>query len=237
MKIETKVDSELSHAVTNIEDYDYEFLNDTIHDRINLMANLYPNDVPFIFEQNGGLKLTYIELKRKVEVMAHNLLSLSFQKGDRFAFQLPNTVETLVSTIACGYIGVISVAIDPLQINNSLELEYILEKVNPRGLVLMVSFNDIYYYNLFRQICPQIDKSELDTSLLKFNNLKHVFLAKKLENLPLVEDLTCNYSHLHNFEEIFNENTNFGSSKYELPNLDPHDPIFISFTVCIIYTV
>lgn len=233
MIIKTQVDSELSHATTNVENF--EFLNETIRDRIDVMAKLYPNDVPFVFEQNGGLKLTYTELKRRVETMAQNLLSLGFQKGDRFAFQLPNTVETLISTLACAYIGVISVAIDPTWINSSNELEYLLEKVKPSGLVLMTSFNGLYFYNLFRDISENFVGNHDSETSHKFSFLKHVFLARTLENFPLVQDPSVDYSNLRYFEEVLNENANLGSVKHQLPHLDPHDPVFLSFTVILYF--
>ena len=139
-----------SHVVTELDGY--QFLNDTIRDRIDIMGIEYAQDVVFIFEQNGGLELTYGELRKNVRRIAEKLLKFKFEKGDRLAFQLANSVETILITLACAYIGVLPVAIDPAFFD--FQMEFMLEKANPKGFIVMSSFEGVFHFSISKK-CVQ----------------------------------------------------------------------------------
>lgn len=221
--------SSKSESYANVKTQEnFEFSNETIRDRIITMARLYPDHVPFVFEQNGISNLTWADLKRRVEVMAQNLLSLGFKKSDRLAFCFPNTIESIITMLACSYIGVISTPFHPRD-----EIEYMIEKSNPKGLVLMTSFDSIFYFRLLKKMCPEILKCDAKGEFVseKFKNLTHVFVAKSLENLELVQDTELDCSNLWDFKEIYEENAELSFNKIQLPILNPHDLSFLLFTV------
>lgn len=225
-KYSIKTDSQSSYSVGLVENY--QFMRDTLRDRINTMARLYPDHVPYIFEQNDSLQMTYFELKNRVEAMARRLLRLDFKKGDRIAMQLPDTVELVISIFACAYIGVISVPIDSTRFAH--ELEHILLTAKPKGIILMTSFDGVNFLDNFRQLCPEMNdckKGELISS--KFSDLKHVILLKKLVGYQLDSDPNEDFSCMWDFEEICGNNLETDNS--EIPDIDSHEPFIIFFTV------
>lgn len=236
MNIETRIvgdEQQLSHVVTKVNGY--HFLNDTIRDRIDIMGSLYADHVVFIFEQNGNMELTYGALRTNVRRMARNLLKYGFKKGDRLAFQLANSVETILTTLACAYIGVLPVAIDPSFYD--FQMEFMLEKANPKGFIIMSSFENIFHFNIFKEMCPELEvakKGELKSA--KFGELKHVFVAKRLKNLELAQDPNIDYSNTWDFEDILDLNLfaqceNEAEEVVEWPILNQHDPVFMIYTV------
>ena len=224
--METIVDPAYSHSYTKSDGI--ELINDTIRDLINKMATQHPNHVAYVFEQNGGLEITYSDLKRRVETMARNLLGLGFEKGDRLAFMLPYTVETLIITFSCAYIGVISVPIDPWWCLDNLQ--YALKLLDPKGLILMSCFEDVFYFRHFKDFCPEI-KSFVkgNLSIQSVPSLKHMILARKLVNFKLEEEEDEDYKNAWDINEIKNDNPEL--SKNYWPELSPHDPVFMVFTV------
>lgn len=69
----------VSYSFGSMENY--QFLEDTLRDRIDRFAHLYPDHVAYIFAQNGGYHMTYADLKNRVEHVALHLIRLGFKKG------------------------------------------------------------------------------------------------------------------------------------------------------------
>lgn len=229
MTTATQVDSAYSHAITKSDNI--KMITENLRELLNKMALDHPNHVAYIFEGNGGLEITYAELKRRVEQTARNLQSLGFVKGDILAFMFPYTVETLIITFACSYIGVISAPLDPWWCVK--ELEHALEIINPKGLILLSSFENVFYLREFKKFCPAFETSTKgNLRCSTFTNLKHVILARKLENYQLEVEDDSTYSNAWDIDEILHENLSLTKDiKKEWPELNPHDPWFIVFTV------
>lgn len=88
------------------------------------------NKLAYLFPYQG-IKLTFSELKERVDSAAQNLLDLGFQKGDRIAFALPNSVELLILSLAASEIGAISTLMNPAY--QKVEFEYMLKKTRAKG--------------------------------------------------------------------------------------------------------
>lgn len=222
------IDEKLSYSKCLSDNF--EFSTQTLRDRLNIMASLYPDHAPFIFQQNGGLELTYAELKSRVDIMAKNLWYLGFRPGDRLAFQLPDTVEFIVVLVTCSVLGLISVPIDPNRYD--YEIEYMLELSNPKGYILLNSFENIDYFEFFKKICPEIEttvRGQLHCA--KFDNLAHVFVIEHLENLDLTTLNDNDSQRVWRFDQISKPNDQFDIQKFQYPKLNPHDPSFMIFTV------
>lgn len=226
------VEANVSYAKGNYNLDGLKMIEYTIRDLLNKMAREFPDHVAFVFEQNGGLELTYAELNKRVETMARNLLALGFNKGDRLAFVLPYTVETLVIIFACAYIGVLSAPIDYMKCTQYLDDT--LKIINPKGYITVSNFNNTPFFDQFKMFCPEIDdtceKGNLKSSL--FPNLKHVIVANNLENCRLNDDENSDdYKNVWDINEILEENPAFEIDKTELPELSAHDPVFMMPTV------
>jgi fatty-acyl-CoA synthase len=82
-------------------------------------------------------RLTYAELEREVNQLAHALGALGVQPGDRVAIMLPNCAEFLVVLQALPRLGATAV-----QIGTRLkagEIEYILDNARPRAMIVHAS--------------------------------------------------------------------------------------------------
>ena len=154
--------------------------------------------------------------------MAQHLLSLGFKKGDRLAVMLPNIPEINISALAAASIGVIVVFLNPGY--QLVEVEYMLNKTNAKGIVILDNFKTLQHYNLLKTISPDIENSTKGE--LRLNNLpdlKHVFVVKN----RLISDKNAQYKGAWEFSEI----EKFGKVYQERPHVDFDDTFSILFTV------
>lgn len=229
-KYSVRTNSKASYSIGSGENY--TFLEDTLRDRIELFASRYPNHVAYIFSQNGGVQMTYADLKRRVESVARNLISLGFRKGDRLAIQLPDTLELMLLIFACAYIGLIAVPIDSTRFSHELEL--ILEKISPSGLVLMAAFDGVDYVQHLTDILPEVS-CQIKGHLIsrRFPQLKHVIVLEKLTGYSAKSSGSYNLTDITwSYDEIFNSNPNL--DYISLPETNPHDIFLILFTVILL---
>ena len=168
-----------------------------------------------------NLKLSYEDFDRAVDALAIGFLAIGLEKGDRLGIWSPNRLEWVLTQFATARIGVILVNINPAY--QLSELEYSLNKVGCKALVLAKNFKSSEYVKMIHTLAPEIDKclpGELKSSRLP--NLKHVVVMDAVENL----------NGLWSFENI----TNLGGDAEKLKlieidkNLTPDDPINIQFT-------
>ena len=168
-----------------------------------------------------NLKLSYEDFDLAVDALAIGFLAIGLEKGDRLGIWSPNRLEWVLTQFATARIGVILVNINPAY--QLSELEYSLNKVGCKALVLAKNFKSSEYVKMIHTLAPEIDKclpGELKSSRLP--NLKHVVVMDAVENL----------NGLWSFENI----TNLGGDTEKLKlieidkNLTPDDPINIQFT-------
>ena len=168
-----------------------------------------------------NLKLSYEDFDRAVDALAIGFLAIGLEKGDRLGIWSPNRLEWVLTQFATARIGVILVNINPAY--QLSELEYSLNKVGCKALVLAKNFKSSEYVKMIHTLAPEIDKclpGELKSSRLP--NLKHVVVMDTVENL----------NGLWSFENI----TNLGGDNEKIKlieidkNLNPDDPINIQFT-------
>lgn len=222
--------SKLAKSFFETTSSSFEFSNEAIRDRLDEMARLYPDHVAYIVEHNGDLEVTYAELRKRVECLARHLLVMGFEKGDRLAFQIPNSAETIFIVFACIYIGVVAV---PIDMNlNAAELEYFLVLSEPKGLICMPFFGGFPSLEVFKQVCPEIELTKRgELASAKLHNLKHVILLRSFWNLESEGEMDFDWSKFWKFEEIFNTNAELSSTDF--PSISPNDDAFVTFTVSI----
>ena len=93
-------------------------------------ARSYPQRLALI---SGNLRLTFSDLRDRVQRIASLLVTLGFQTGDRVAVLLPNQAQYLETVYACAWLGLIVV---PLNTRLSVEeIDHILADAQPRGLI------------------------------------------------------------------------------------------------------
>ena len=105
-----------------------------------------------------GVRLTYGELAHRVDVLSANLIASGLSPGDRVGIWAPNCVEWVVSQFATAKAGLILVNVNPAYRVN--ELEYVLNKVGCRALIVEPSFRSSDYIGMLNALAPEIQLGE-----------------------------------------------------------------------------
>ena len=147
-------------------------LGETLGVNFDLAAEKWgERDALIVRHQN--VRWTYSELKNEVDDFAAGLLALGLEPGDRIGIWSPNNSEWVVTQYATAKAGLILVNINPAY--RVAELEYALNKVTCKALVLATQFKSSDYMGMLKELAPEI-------SLCEPGNLK----SKRLPNLQAV---------------------------------------------------
>ena len=101
-----------------------------------------------------SVRLTYHELEARSQELAAGLLALGLKPGDRIGIWAPNCVEWALTQFASAKAGLILVNINPAY--RLYELEYALNKVECRALVLAESFKTSQYFQMIQELAPEL---------------------------------------------------------------------------------
>lgn len=83
--------------------------------------------------RSGEKRITFRELRERLEHVAASLISHGFRRGDRLAILLPNESDYIELIYACSWLGVIAI---PLNLRLSpTEIDRVLTDAAPRGLI------------------------------------------------------------------------------------------------------
>ena len=165
-------------------------------------------------------RLTYAELKRRVDAVACALMRLGLEKGDRVAIWSQNNVEWLLTQHATAKAGLVLVNINPAY--RRAELEYAINKVGCRAIILSPAFKTSNYIEMINDLAPELASS-------KPGELK----AAKLPSLQFVvrlgEDKTPGMS---NFSELLTPPSDAEKDRLAAlgATLKADEPINIQFT-------
>jgi fatty-acyl-CoA synthase len=100
------------------------------------------------------IRWTYRELKEHVDRLAAGLVALGLNAGERVGIWAPNCAEWVVTQFATARAGMILVNINPAY--RLGELEYALNKVGCRALILAPNFKTSDYHGMLRDLAPEI---------------------------------------------------------------------------------
>ncbi len=109
---------------------------------------------PALISTHQQVRWTYSELQERVDAVAANLIGLGLKAGDRVGLWAPNCAEWIVTQFATAKAGLILVNINPAY--RISELEYALNKVGCKALVLAESFKSSDYVSMLQEIAPEI---------------------------------------------------------------------------------
>jgi fatty-acyl-CoA synthase len=107
--------------------------------------------------RHQGIRWSYRELDAAADRMAAGLLALGLEPGDRVGIWSPNRSEWVVTQFATAKAGLILVNINPAY--RPGELEFALNKVGCKALVLAPAFKSSDYVAMLRQLAPEIATS------------------------------------------------------------------------------
>jgi fatty-acyl-CoA synthase len=103
-----------------------------------------------LISRHQNARLTYAQLREKVDALACGLRRLGLQKGDRVAIWSPNTAEWTLTQFATAKAGLILVNINPAY--RSYELGYVLRQSGVRLLVSAESFKSSDYRAMIEEV-------------------------------------------------------------------------------------
>lgn len=198
---------------------DTPLLFKTIGNALEEAARSY-GDRPALIVPHQKVRLTYADLNARADAVAANLVSLGLEPGDRVGLWAPNCAEWVVTQFATAKAGLILVNINPAY--RLSELEYALNKVGCKALVLAEKFKSSDYVGMLNEIAPELSNSEpgalsakrladLKTAIVISETAPPGFMAfNALETLPADDDIA--------------------KLKALQPSLQPDDPINIQFT-------
>jgi acyl-CoA synthetase (AMP-forming)/AMP-acid ligase II len=101
---------------------------------------------------DAPLRLSFAELNRATDNLAHQLLQAGVKSNDAILVQLPNIAELVMAYLAASKIGAI---ISPAAVQyGAHELQHICTTINPVAMVTIDHFNDIALAKNARQHLP-----------------------------------------------------------------------------------
>ena len=133
---------------------DQELLRLTIGAAFDQVCERFP-DTPGLIVDHQGIEFSYTEYREQVERLAAGLLGIGIETGDRVGIWSPNCYEWCLTQFATAKIGAILVCINPAY--RVHELEYALNKVECKVLVLAECFRDLDYLKMLHQLAPELE--------------------------------------------------------------------------------
>ena len=128
-------------------------LGDTIGQFFDAVCAKWP-DRPALVVRHQKVRLSYGELKEAVDKLAAGLLTLGLHPGDRIGIWSPNNSEWVLTQFATAKAGLILVNINPAY--RVAELEYALNKVGCKALILAERFKTSDYLAMLRELAPEL---------------------------------------------------------------------------------
>jgi fatty-acyl-CoA synthase len=110
---------------------------------------------PALVVRHQNVRMSYGALKEAVDQLAAGLLTLGLNPGDRIGIWSPNNSEWVLTQFATAKAGLILVNINPAY--RAVELEYALDKVGCRALILAERFRSSDYVGILRELVPELD--------------------------------------------------------------------------------
>ncbi|SDE62936.1 AMP-binding protein [Kordiimonas lacus] len=205
-----------SHVIGPVDE---PLLEKTIGDMLNETAARFPDNEFLVFAEDG-IRLSYEEFLHDVEAFAAGFLALGLEPGDRVGVWAPNRIEWVITQFATAKAGLIQVNINPAY--RTHELEYALNKVGCKALVLADKFKTSDYEAMLQELAPELatcPHGKLDAA-----HLPHLRAA-----ITMGEEAPAGFFQFADIVELAEEE--HYERLYEIErSLKPTDDINIQFT-------
>jgi fatty-acyl-CoA synthase len=109
-----------------------------------------------LVSRHQSLRMTYAQLKERVDELAVALLGFGVQKGDRVGIWSPNNAEWVLTQFATAKVGAILVNVNPAY--RVQELEYALNQSGISLLITAKQFKTSDYHWMITELAPEIRK-------------------------------------------------------------------------------
>jgi len=173
-----------------------------------------------LVSRHQNIRWTYAELDAAVNDLACGLLALGFEPGDRIGIWSPNNVEWVITQFATAKAGLVLVNINPAY--RVGELEYALNKVACKGIVIAEQFKTSNYVEMLSKLAPELASAAPG--------------ALTSSTLPHLRCVICISPTSHGGMYRFDEAASAGNDEHRqrladiAPTLQPDDAINVQFT-------
>lgn len=168
---------------------DQPLLGSTIGQNFDEICARYAQSEALVV-RHQNVRLSYAALRQKVDQLACALMRLGLKPGERIGIWSPNNLEWVLTQFATAKAGLILVNINPAY--QRAELDYALNKVGCRALILAPRFKSTDYLGILNDLAPELARSSPGT-------LK----AAKLPQLEMVIRLGSEKTPgAYNFDEL-----------------------------------
>ena len=194
-------------------------LNDTLGGALDKAAERWP-DQEAVVVRDQGVRLTFAALRHEVDRLATGLIALGLRPGERVGLWSPNRIEWVLTQYATAKAGLILVNLNPGY--RAAELEYALNKVACRALIMADQFKTTHYIGVARELAPELEHCA--PGALRAARLPHL--------TTLVHFADTDEPGFHRFSAIqaLGGPTERARLEELSRSLQPDDPINIQFT-------
>jgi fatty-acyl-CoA synthase len=134
-----------------------KLIGETIGQRFDRTVARWP-DREALVVRHQDVRWTWAELGRRVDALAAGLLALGLAPGERVGIWAPNCAEWALTQFATAKAGLILVNINPAY--RRAELEYALNKVECKALVLAPALKTSDYLAIVNDLAPELAGAE-----------------------------------------------------------------------------
>ncbi|MDR2188516.1 MAG: AMP-binding protein [Azonexus sp.] len=131
-------------------------IEQTLGDFFDALVERQP-DREALVSRHEGRRYTYRQLQREANRLASALLRQGLEPGDRVGIWSHNNAPWVLMQLATAKVGIILVNINPAY--RVAELEYALNKVGCKALVMMAAFKNSDYLGMVRELAPELGEA------------------------------------------------------------------------------
>lgn len=143
----TKLTMSYVHGVSDVP-----LIGETVGGLLDRAAAEFGGDEALV-SCHQGIRWTYADFKREADKVAAGILALGLRPGERIGIWSPNNVEWLLTMFGAAKAGLILVSLNPAY--RIAEIEYCLNKVGCRALVVADRFRTSDYIAMMRELAPE----------------------------------------------------------------------------------
>ncbi|CAN7623299.1 class I adenylate-forming enzyme family protein [Phenylobacterium sp. LjRoot225] len=124
-------------------------------------------------------RLTYRQLLDRVSAVSAGLAGVGVRRGDRVVLWMTNTLEWIVSSLACMRLGAVVVPINPFLA--PAEIGFLIAHAGARHLILIDRFREACFPEVLAQICPEFAAAPAPGMLFsaEYPELRNVILLAR----------------------------------------------------------
>ena len=192
--------------------------NITVSQLFDSAVEQYPSNIAIV-SCKQDIVMTYEEFNNEINALAKGFISIGLNKGDRIGIWSPNNSEWVTTMYAAAKAGLILVNINPAY--RPAELEYALNKVACKAIVLAKQFKTSDYVEMIRTICPEVNDcapGQLESEKLPL-----------LKSLIVLDEEHC--SGFYNYHDMVLAGASIECDFLSISQqTNPNDPVNIQFT-------